>query len=335
MLLDSISSKLRASGNWKWNYPSPSTPSPFPSAYADVHYQTWYRRVPAAHFVSQSVAFDAWEKGFHIKQLDDDKATEVYNAFDDVFIPGLPNAHALSRLFGHSCLLLGFNDVPKAQWNEEVQWDKAKLKWTLPVGKPDMIVTDWVGIPEEPKTLGVSCYPDLPTDIHSSRFFYLENPDITDRDFHECLPFAVYPGGPTKPADWERLRPLYRRFIPLLDRLDRAGWQPVPCAQVQPEALFVERFGPEQSGTFLLVAHNRSDEAVEGRLDLLPQELARRVDQWTGSASVKELLSERELPVSPDEGTLHVALALGSKESAVLEVTPVSPASNVRPPRMR
>ncbi len=164
---------------------------------------------------------------------------------------------------------------------------------------------------------------------------YLKNPDITDRDFHECLPFAVYPGGPTKPADWERLRPLYRRFIPFLDRLDRAGWQPVPCAQVQPEALFVERFGPEQSGTFLLVVHNRSDEAVEGRLDLLPQELARRVEQWTGSASVKELLSERELPVSTDEGTLHVAVALGPKESAVLEVTPVSPASNGRPARMR
>jgi hypothetical protein len=161
---------------------------------------------------------------------------------------------------------------------------------------------------------------------------YLKNPAVTEQDFQECLPFAVYPGGPDKVEDWERLRPLYRKYIPLLDRLDQAGWQPVPGALADADGLIVERFGPEKSGTLLLVVHNMTDKEVAGTVRLLDGELARRVPGWEGAGGApaspmraRELVSGWLLPVTSAEAGAEVAVSLSAKESWVLEVQPPSP----------
>ena len=165
----------------------------------------------------------------------------------------------------------------------------------------------------------------LRTVAHTKPMSFLNNADITEADFHHCLAFAVYPGGPRGVENWNRLRPLYRKYIPLLNRLDRAGWQPVPCAQAEPEGLLVERFGPQESGTFLLVVHNLGESQAEGTVTLLSDELAQRIPGWTGSVVIKELLSGRPLsPASPEEPS-RFAVALAPEESWVLEVRPVTP----------
>jgi len=154
---------------------------------------------------------------------------------------------------------------------------------------------------------------------------YLKNPGIAEQDFHECLPFAVYPGGPSTKGEWGPLRPLYRKYVPLLDRLDQAGWHPVPGAVVEGGDVFVERFGPEPSGAVLFVAHNMGDDSYQGKLRLLDQDLAVRVPGWTGYARVRELISGRELETQAGSGALEVPVKLASKESWVLEATPLPP----------
>jgi hypothetical protein len=204
---------------------------------------------------------------------------------------------------------------------------------------------------------------------HTKPLSYLNAPGITEQDFQECLPFAVYPGGPQNVQDWERLRPLYRTYIPLLDRLDRAGWEPVPGAVSDNDGLLVERFGPGDSvplgllapaaevqppsgpqpphrvqsdpegpGTLLLVVHNMTDKEVVGSVRLLDGELAKRVTGWAGPGEVRELISGRLLPVKSAEADARqpagpeVAVRLSAKQSWVLEVRPPSPRPGARQP---
>ena len=170
---------------------------------------------------------------------------------------------------------------------------------------------------------------------HTKPLTYLNDPEVTEQDFQECLPFAVYPGGPQNVQDWERLRPLYRKYIPLLDRLDQAGWEPVPGAVSDNDGLLVERFGPEKSGTLLLVVHNMTDKDVTGTVRLLDDELAKRSPgaNWTGPHEVRELISGRVLATRSGGGVTELAVSLSAKESWVLEVRPVSlPAEAPAPP---
>ena len=161
---------------------------------------------------------------------------------------------------------------------------------------------------------------------------YLNNPAPTERDLEHVLAFAVFPGGPRAKEDWERLRPLYRRYMPLLERLDRAGWEPVPAAVVEPEALTVERFGPEKSGAVLLVVHNLTDKTVEGTLTLLGEELTRRVPGWTAAVGARELISGRPVRFTAQEGNLRLPVSLAGERSWVLEVRPVPPGGQAESP---
>jgi len=165
----------------------------------------------------------------------------------------------------------------------------------------------------------------LRTVAHTKPLSFLNNPEITEEDFHHSLTLAVYPGGPRGVENWDGLRPLYRKYIPLLNRLDRAGWQPVPCARAEPEGLFVERFGPEESGTVLLVVHNMTEMQIEGSVTLLHDELAQRIPGWTGSVSMRELISGRMLEPTAPEGKTRLAVTLAGEESWVLELQPVQP----------
>jgi hypothetical protein len=47
------------------------------------------------------------------------------------------------------------------------------------------------------------------------------------------------------PARYNRDRALFKKYIPLIRKLDKAGWEPVPQADVEPATIRVERWGNE------------------------------------------------------------------------------------------
>jgi hypothetical protein len=118
------------------------------------------------------------------------------------------------------------------------------------------------------------------------------------------------------PAWYNRDRPLFKKYIPLIRRVAEAGWQPVTGARSDNPRLWLERFGPDAQGAVYLTVLNTDTTAQSGVL---------RVESGTGlarpPAAATELLTGRRLPQAgegwhldlPAEGVAVVALEPGPR----------------------
>lgn len=126
-------------------------------------------------------------------------------------------------------------------------------------------------------------------------------PELVERAFRRCLLYGIFPSFFSadawhrpywgEPGAYERDRPLFRKYVPLLRRLAAAGWQPVTGAACDNDRLAVERFGPDASGHLYLVIHNPAERVQEGWITLDP-ELA------CGRGPARELVGGRRLELS-------------------------------------
>jgi hypothetical protein len=92
-------------------------------------------------------------------------------------------------------------------------------------------------------------------------------PDRVERYFKKCLGYGFYPSmfshnaadNPywQNPNWYNRDRPLFLTYQPLIKKVAEAGWQPVTGARSNHPEIQVERFGPSRTGTtFFTVSHN-------------------------------------------------------------------------------
>jgi hypothetical protein len=123
-------------------------------------------------------------------------------------------------------------------------------------------------------------------------------PEMVERYFQRCLCYGIWPSffdeeAASKDPYWasakkwyERDRPLFKKYIPLLRRLTTAGWQPLTHASCDNSRILVERFGPEADGTVFLTLLNDTADTQSGTVtaDLKPLGLK-------PPASARELVS--------------------------------------------
>lgn len=88
-----------------------------------------------------------------------------------------------------------------------------------------------------------------------------------------------------RPALYERDRPLFRRYIPLIKALSAAGWEPVTLARSDNAHIYLERFG-RPGGPLYLTVFNDSPGPQRARIHLDRQALWPR-----GAPRLTELLS--------------------------------------------
>jgi hypothetical protein len=107
-------------------------------------------------------------------------------------------------------------------------------------------------------------------------------PEMVERYFQRCLFYGIWPGffdeeAASKDPYWasamkwyERDRPLFKKYIPLLQRVTSAGWQPLTCAACDNPRIQMERFGPGTGDAVFLTVLNDSADAQSGtvRADL-------------------------------------------------------------------
>jgi hypothetical protein len=131
--------------------------------------------------------------------------------------------------------------------------------------------------------------------------------NLVERYFQRCLFYGIWPGffdeeAASKDPYWgsvkkwyERDRPLFQKYIPLLRRLTAAGWQPLTYATCSNPKILVERFGPDPGGEVFLTLLNDTKETQVGNLtvDLKAMGLKQAV-------SAHELVAgERATPLDP------------------------------------
>ena len=100
--------------------------------------------------------------------------------------------------------------------------------------------------------------------------------------------YGIFAGGAKTQRivkDYETLKPLYERYMPVVRRLSAAGWEPVTAARVEADDLLMERFGPK-NGELLLTIYNRAEENITARVRIERQRLGIR-----SLAAVEELFT--------------------------------------------
>jgi len=72
------------------------------------------------------------------------------------------------------------------------------------------------------------------------------------------------------PELYNRDRDLFKKYVPLVRLVSRAGWEPVTLARSDDPKVFVERWGDPRDGVFYLTVFNFSDRSRTVRLKLEP-----------------------------------------------------------------
>ena len=143
-----------------------------------------------------------------------------------------------------------------------------------------------------------------------------------ERYFQRSLFYGMWPGmfshnaadNPywQNPKWYNRDRPLFKKYLPLVRCVAEAGWQPVPHAACDNDRIWVERFGPDAGGAVYLTLFNDTAERQTGALRADAPAL-----RMTGPLGAQELVSGASL----DKATAW-QVSLGPQEAQVIRLTP-------------
>lgn len=150
-------------------------------------------------------------------------------------------------------------------------------------------------------------------------------PALVERYFQRCVFYGIWPGffdedAASKDPYWtsakrwyERDRPLFKKYIPILQRLTAAGWQPITGATGDNPKIWLERFGEPAAGRIYLTAFNDTGQVQEGIV-----QPSRDLPKSFQVAQATEVISGSALPRS-DRGW---PIRLAPQMVAVLELLP-------------
>ncbi len=103
-------------------------------------------------------------------------------------------------------------------------------------------------------------------------------PDLVEKYFQRSLFYGMFPGMFShnaadhpywqNPKWYNRDRPLFKKYLPLVKRVAEAGWQPVTEARCDNAKILVERFGPGADGAIYFTLFNDSTEPQSGTLSV-------------------------------------------------------------------
>ena len=201
-----------------------------------------------------------------------------------------------------------------------------RLPWLVPMLDVCGTETNWhrggVWTPMSDEELlyrRVMCGPKPYCFLMNTRFEQF-GPDLVERYMKRCLAYGMFPGFFShnasqghyfsRPELYDRDRPLFKQYVPLVKRVAEAGWRPVTLARSSDPKIYLERWGDRY-----LTVFNDSDRertttlTLDGRdvpstcLDLVR---GRRV-AWTG----------KETPIT-----------LGPEDVALIDLAPDVPANS-------
>lgn len=141
--------------------------------------------------------------------------------------------------------------------------------------------------------------------------------------FRRALLWGIYPCvwaiercGPGLEA-W---RAIYRLCVPVMERLDRAGFRPVTLAAVAPRSVLVERFGDFADGSLHFTLRNTTDRPVQASLSIDAASLG--FDSSCRRLVVQELLTGSDMAHSVKwrKQSMRVSLAIPARSVRVLSV---------------
>ena len=144
--------------------------------------------------------------------------------------------------------------------------------------------------------------------------------EMVERYFQRSLFYGMFPGmfshnaadNPywQNPKWYNRDRPLFKKYLPIIKRVAETGWQPVTGAECDNPAMSIERFGPDAAGRLFLTVFNDTATRQQGRLRIDAADLGLR-----GALAVHELISDK-----PMDATGALSIELEAQATKVVEI---------------
>jgi hypothetical protein len=144
--------------------------------------------------------------------------------------------------------------------------------------------------------------------------------DLVERYFHQSLFYGMFPGmfshnaseNPywQNPKWYNRDRPLFLKYMPIIKQVAQAGWQPVTQATTDQPSLKIERFGPTPAGWLYFTVFNSGPAKQSGHVQI------KGAPEWGAITECEELVAPRKL-TSDSQGW---PLELQSGQTAVLKL---------------
>jgi len=147
--------------------------------------------------------------------------------------------------------------------------------------------------------------------------------DLIERYMKRSLFFGCFPGMFSEnastnhffanPVWYNASRPLFKKYIPLIQRIAQAGWEPITYARTSVPEVYVERYGRKSSTELFFTLLNDSADKREFTLEIDAEELG-----LTKNNSAKELISGRNITFSRTGGKLTARLTLESEDALLI-----------------
>ena len=147
-------------------------------------------------------------------------------------------------------------------------------------------------------------------------------PEWVELYFKRCAAYGIFPGFFShnaaddpywrRPNLYNRDRPLFVKYIPVIKALNGAGWEPVTYARSDNEKVYVERFG-RPGGPLYLTVFNDSDEALTAAVTLELESLGLK-----DGARITEVLSGEGMRASG----APISFAIDAEDVKVLRLSP-------------
>ncbi|MGC8832606.1 MAG: hypothetical protein ACP5R4_01015 [Armatimonadota bacterium] len=155
-------------------------------------------------------------------------------------------------------------------------------------------------------------------------------PSYVEDYFRRCLFYGVFPSmfshnaaeNPywQNPKWYNRDRPLFKRYIPIIKRIAEAGWEPITGFKANDGRVLLERFGPGEDKHLYLTAMNTSSERVKTTVSASKQEIG-----GVEITSVENLLDTGYIKLLSSGEHVMAELTLEAGEIAAFAFTASTP----------
>ena len=148
-----------------------------------------------------------------------------------------------------------------------------------------------------------------------------DDPAQMEHWFNLCALYGIYPSfGSMKvfntPEEYAPVAALNNRFVPALQTITRAGWQPVGHARCPDTDIWVERWGGAQGGGCYLTVYNSAQEDRVAHLAVDVAELQLKGDELTATG----LVSDVSCSAAVSDGQARLTLDLPAQRVRVLHL---------------
>jgi hypothetical protein len=150
-----------------------------------------------------------------------------------------------------------------------------------------------------------------------------------EKYFARCLFYGIYPSMFSAnaadhpywedPALYNRDRPLFQKYIPLVQRLSAAGWEPVTYARASLPSIWLERYG-----TSYLSVLNSGDAPAEATISIDTNQFFSGIHRAGTRLVIRDIVTGQTMLSAPQGAANSVRLPLSAQETRVLSLELIS-----------